>query len=61
MKPVAAAAIFVFALVAVGHALRLVFGWEITINGITMPLWVSMIGFVIPAGLALLLWRENRT
>jgi len=60
MKPFVALASIIFAVVAILHALRLLYGWEVTINGWAVPMWVSVIGFVVPAGLALLLWRESR-
>ena len=59
-KPFTLLAVLVFALVAVVHLLRLVFGWEVTINGAVVPLWASVLGIVIAAGLAVMLWRESR-
>lgn len=59
-KPFTLVAVLVFFVVAVVHLLRLVFGWEVTINGLTVPLWASAPGFVIAAGLAVMLWRESR-
>jgi len=35
-------AIIIFAFVAIGHALRLVFGWELVIGGVVMPQMVSV-------------------
>jgi hypothetical protein len=59
MKPLTAMAIAVFALIAIMHVLRLVLGWEVTVNGIIIPMWVSLPGLVIAAGLAWMLWHEN--
>jgi hypothetical protein len=59
-KPFTLAAVLVFAMVALAHLLRLVFGWEVTINGLTVPLWASVLGIVIAAALAIMLWRESR-
>ena len=59
-KPFTMLAVLVFALVALVHLLRLVFGWEVTINGLAVPLWASVPGIVIAAGLAVMLWRESR-
>ena len=53
-------AIAVFSLVAVLHLLRLVFGWEVIVSGIIIPLWASVIGFLAAGVLAVLLWRETR-
>ena len=59
-KPFTTIAVGVFALVALLHVLRLVFGWEATIQGSVIPLWVSGLGAVITGGLAVMLWRESR-
>jgi hypothetical protein len=40
------------------HLLRLLQGWEIIINGMHLPMWASILGCLIPAGLAFMLWRE---
>jgi hypothetical protein len=60
MKPATMLSVLVLAMVAVGHLLRLVLGVEIRVRGILVPLWVSVIACVVPAGLAVALWRENR-
>lgn len=60
MKLFTKIAIAVFSLVAVLHLLRLVFSWEVIIGGVIIPFWVSIIGFIVAAGLAFLLWREMR-
>ena len=60
MKPVSTIAVVVFAMVAVVHLLRIIQGWEVLVNGITMPLWVSVVGAIIAGGLAMLIWWESR-
>ena len=60
MKLFTKIAIAVFSLVAVLHLLRVIFGWEVIISGIVIPLWISVAGFIIAAGLAVLLWREMK-
>jgi hypothetical protein len=50
----------ILALVAIVHVLRLLFGWSVTINGTDIPMWVSVVAFVMTAGLAVGLWRETR-
>jgi hypothetical protein len=60
MKPFTTIGVVIFGLVALAHLLRLCLGWVVTINGATVPAWVSMPGFVLPAALALLIWRESR-
>ena len=59
-KPFTMLAVQVFVLVALVHLLRLVFGWEATISGAVVPMWVSFVGLLIPGGLAIGLWRESR-
>ncbi len=60
MKPFSVIASAVFALVATAHLLRLVLRWDVVIAGVSVPLWVSVAGVVLPGGLALVLWRESR-
>ena len=60
MKPFTTIAIIVFSLIAFMHLLRLLFVWEVTINGMIVPVWLSLLGSMISSGLALMLWRESR-
>ena len=60
MKPATMISTLFLAMVAVGHLLRLVLGVEIRVGGILVPLWVSVLACVLPAGLAVGLWRESR-
>ena len=38
----------IFLIVAGGHLLRLIFGWEVSIAGWTAPAWLSIVGLIIP-------------
>jgi hypothetical protein len=60
MKPFTTIAIIVFSVIAFIHLLRLFFSWEVTISGMILPIWISVPGFLIASGLALMLWRESR-
>ena len=60
MKPFTTIAAVIFALVAVVHTLRMFLGWEVTVNGLAVPMWASVAGLVIAAGLAVMLLREAR-
>jgi hypothetical protein len=60
MKPFTAIAAVIFALIALVHILRLVLGWEVTVSGMAVPMWASVAGLVIAAGLAVMLLREAR-
>jgi membrane protein implicated in regulation of membrane protease activity len=61
MKPFTTLATIVLALIAILQLMRFVQGWEVTINGMIVPVWVSGIAFVVAAGIAAMLWRESRT
>ena len=59
-KPFTMLAVLVLALVALLHLLRLVYGWEATINGAAVPMWASVLALVVAGGLAAALWWESR-
>jgi hypothetical protein len=60
VKPFTTATLIILALVALVHALRLVMGWSVTVDGSDVPMWVSPVALVVFAGLAVGLWREMR-
>jgi len=60
MKPAAMISTLFLAMVAIGHLLRLVLRVEVVVDGIPVPLWVSVLACVVPAGLAVALWQESR-
>ena len=60
MKPFTTIAVFVFALIALIQALRVVLGWDVIVNGIAIPSWASIIAVVVAATLAFKIWREMR-
>lgn len=67
MKPFTAAAVVVFVIVAALHLVRIALGWHVIIGdsvmavgGTSIPMWVSYLGAVIPAVLAVMVWRESR-
>jgi hypothetical protein len=60
MKPFTTIAVVVFTIKAVVHLFRVVAGWEIVVTGFAIPVWWSLPGGVIFAGLAVMLWREAR-
>jgi hypothetical protein len=59
MKPFATATVAILALVAIVHLLRLLADWSVSVNGIDIPMWASVIALVLAGGLALGLWRES--
>jgi hypothetical protein len=60
-KPFTLAAVVVFSLVSLLQLLRLLLGWEITINRTAIPLWASGVAFVVAAALAVMVWRERHS
>ena len=41
-----------FFLIALLHAVRLVRGWQVTIEGAVVPIWISWVGLAVAAYLA---------
>jgi hypothetical protein len=60
MKPFTATPVVLFGLIAIVHLLRLFTGWQVTVAGFVVPVWVSLPGLIVAAGLALMVWREAR-
>ena len=60
MKPFTLIAVALFTLVAILHAARVVFGWSMVINGLSIPIWASVLGVIVPVGLAIMVWKESR-
>jgi hypothetical protein len=50
-------AAIIFAIIALVQLARAVFGWEVTINAYTIPLWLSWVAFFIAAGLSYFGWK----
>ncbi|HEX9686520.1 MAG TPA: hypothetical protein VGA25_11795 [Burkholderiales bacterium] len=59
-KPFTVVAAAIFALVALVHLLRLIYGWAVTIVGADVPTWTSVLGLLIAGVLAAGLWWESR-
>ena len=51
MKPFTVIAIVVFAVVSLLHLLRYFLGWEVVVNSVTIPMWFSIVGFVVTGAL----------
>ena len=58
-KPFTTITVVILAVVALLHALRLLFDWSVTVEGTAVPGWVSVVGLIVSAGLAVGTWREN--
>ena len=50
----------VFSLIALGHAIRLLFGWHVMVENVFVPVWVSWIGLAIAGYLAYQGFRLGR-
>lgn len=61
MKPGITLAIVILVLVAIAHLIRLIYGAQVTVEGTEIPQWVSVLGIIVPALIAFLLWRESKT
>jgi hypothetical protein len=51
----------VFSLIALGHAIRLLFRWHVTVENIVVPVWISWIGLAITGYLAYQGFRSSRS
>lgn len=60
-KPYTNIAVVLFSLIALLQLLRVLLGWEVTVNGVAIPLWASGVAFVVASGLAAMVWWERRT
>ncbi len=60
MKMGSLLAVIIFILVAVAHLMRIISGTEIVIGGNNIPLWISVVGVVVPGLVAWLLWKESK-
>ena len=60
MKPITAISVVLFALMAFGHLLRVLAGWELVINATIIPMWPSVLVFLVFGGVAIMLWREAK-
>lgn len=59
-KPFTVIAVVIFGIVSLAHLIRVFMAWEVTVNGVLIPVWISVIGFVVAGALAIMLRREMR-
>ena len=59
-KPFTTITVVVLALIALAQLTRFAFGWQVSLEGMTIPVWASAIAFVVAAGLAVMVWLEMR-
>lgn len=59
MKPATLTATVILATVSLAHLLRLLLGVQVTLGDNIVPMWVSVVAFVVAGGTAFMLWRES--
>jgi len=60
MRPGTVAAAILLTVIAFLQLLRAVLGVRVTVGDTEIPIWASVVAFVVAGGLATLLWRESR-
>jgi hypothetical protein len=50
----------IFSLVALLHLLRLIFQFEVTIAASAVPMWVSIVGLIVPTLLAIWMFMASK-
>ncbi|MBU1256019.1 hypothetical protein KKH35_04060 [Patescibacteria group bacterium] len=60
MKPVTTIVAILLIAISVAHLLRIILQVNIVADGVNIPIWLSILGCIVPAALAFMLWRENR-
>ncbi len=60
MKPATLITTILLGVISVGHILRLVIGLTVVAAGVNIPMWISVLGVIVPALLAVGIVREHR-
>ena len=60
MKPFTTIAVIIFAVLCVAHILRLILDIAFRIGTHDIPQWVSIIGALFAALMAIMLWKERK-
>jgi hypothetical protein len=60
VKPFTTIAVVAFLVICVVHILRMIFGWEVVIDHVVIPTWISGIGALLSGLLAVMVWKESR-
>ena len=59
-KPASLVAAILFWLIALAQLLRVLLRVKVTAGGVNIPLWISIVAFIILVALGIWLWRERR-
>lgn len=60
MKPFSKIASVLLALVALLHLARVILKMDLIVSNYNVPMWVSIVGCIIPLILSIGLWRESK-
>jgi len=60
MKLVTTIVVILLSVISIAHLLRVILQVNVVANGVNIPVWLSILGCIVPAVLAFMLWRENR-
>ena len=58
MKPFTKIASILLALVGLLHLARIILNMQVIVGSFETPMWVSIVGFIVPSTLSIGLWRE---
>jgi hypothetical protein len=59
-RPASLVASILFWLIALAQLLRVLFRVEVAAGGVNIPIWVSILAFIVLGALGIWLWRERR-
>ena len=60
VKPFTTIAVVAFLVICLVHILRIIFGWEVVIAQVVVPIWASGVGALLSGLLAVMVWKESR-
>jgi len=60
MKPFAKIASFILAIVALLHLARILLQNAVMVDDVSIPMWLSIVGFIAATILSIGLWRESK-
>lgn len=59
-RPASFVATIFLSLISVAQLVRFLFGFHVTAEGLTIPVWISFPAFLFTGGLAFWLWKERK-
>ncbi len=58
MKPATTIASLLLMIIAIGQLIRALTGWPLTVDGFSVPVWVSFVAAAVAATVGLMSFRE---